>query len=351
MRTAPSLEGIFTAAPRAAISRRRRSTRSGPAPAALATRSSTNSRRRRSSTSGAAPGDALARRLRRAARRHQHAGHPADPLAGRHVRLARRGRAAESRQSDRDLEPAAPPIRGVDNAKVAYNQTGAAGRRMSWGVVEQSDRIRTRRSAIQKNCRRCSRRRPHRRQGAVLRAAGAGAQAEEPPEHSRAVPVDGCKLSPQYDHCLAKWLNQAGVKTQVRRTGNRRYSGQQPRDDAREEQRDIAKCIGTWLGANARPGRGENPSKAMPPKSITTFSTDASRAKVCFMRAGSMVRRRPPRDARRYVHRGGCPGRSGSPYPVILFHGNGQTATQWMQTPDGRAGWAYRLSTKATWCT
>ncbi|HEX3447041.1 MAG TPA: alpha/beta fold hydrolase, partial [Isosphaeraceae bacterium] len=29
------------------------------------------------------------------------------------------------------------------------------------------------------------------------------------------------------------------------------------------------------------------------------------------------------------------------PYPIIYIHGAGQTATDWLQTPDGRAGWAY----------
>ena len=28
------------------------------------------------------------------------------------------------------------------------------------------------------------------------------------------------------------------------------------------------------------------------------------------------------------------------PYPLVLFHGAGQTATNWMGTPDGRKGWA-----------
>jgi pimeloyl-ACP methyl ester carboxylesterase len=32
-----------------------------------------------------------------------------------------------------------------------------------------------------------------------------------------------------------------------------------------------------------------------------------------------------------------------SEYPVVLFHGNGQTATDWLQTADHRPGWAYRL--------
>jgi len=29
------------------------------------------------------------------------------------------------------------------------------------------------------------------------------------------------------------------------------------------------------------------------------------------------------------------------PYPVIMFHGAGQTGVDWLQTPDGRPGWAY----------
>jgi pimeloyl-ACP methyl ester carboxylesterase len=29
------------------------------------------------------------------------------------------------------------------------------------------------------------------------------------------------------------------------------------------------------------------------------------------------------------------------PYPIVLFHGAGQTGTDWLQTPDGRPGWAY----------
>ena len=31
------------------------------------------------------------------------------------------------------------------------------------------------------------------------------------------------------------------------------------------------------------------------------------------------------------------------PYPIVMFHGNGQTGVDWMQTPDGRPGWAYYL--------
>jgi pimeloyl-ACP methyl ester carboxylesterase len=34
------------------------------------------------------------------------------------------------------------------------------------------------------------------------------------------------------------------------------------------------------------------------------------------------------------------PARVTKPYPLVFFHGAGQTATNWMSTPDGRAGWA-----------
>ena len=29
------------------------------------------------------------------------------------------------------------------------------------------------------------------------------------------------------------------------------------------------------------------------------------------------------------------------PYPVVFYHGAGQTGVDWLQTPDGRPGWAY----------
>jgi len=35
-----------------------------------------------------------------------------------------------------------------------------------------------------------------------------------------------------------------------------------------------------------------------------------------------------------------APKRVRRPYPLVLIHGAGQTATDWMGTPDGRKGWA-----------
>lgn len=40
-----------------------------------------------------------------------------------------------------------------------------------------------------------------------------------------------------------------------------------------------------------------------------------------------------------YVERR-APARVTQPYPLVLVHGAAQTATNWMQTPDGRKGWA-----------
>src|SRR5260221_9422374 len=36
------------------------------------------------------------------------------------------------------------------------------------------------------------------------------------------------------------------------------------------------------------------------------------------------------------------------PYPLVLIHGAGQTATNWMGTPDGRKGGRNILSNRAT---
>src|SRR4029450_11098088 len=37
------------------------------------------------------------------------------------------------------------------------------------------------------------------------------------------------------------------------------------------------------------------------------------------------------------------PRQSRSPYPIVFLHGAGQTGVDWLQTPDGRPGWAYNF--------
>jgi len=238
------------------------------------------------------------------------------------------------------LEPAAPPIRGVDTAKVAYNPGGG----LSWGVAGSPI---TYEPAIT----------DAKQLQTVLETQAPSADKvpcyvqQEPArklKNLQNIPVlfmsmDG-SYHRQYDHCLAKWLNQAGVKTQYVEEETAGLSGNGHMMMLEKNSADLAKYIGNWLSQNARPGRGENPSRAMPGKNIPTFSTEDLARKGVFY-AGGAYWGEPGRQVMRgamytevYV-----PRQIRQPYPVIFFHANGQTGTQWMQTPDGRPGWAYRL--------
>src|SRR6202022_3202269 len=86
----------------------------------------------------------------------------------------------------------------------------------------------------------------------------------------------------------------------------------------------------------------QNVPAGAPPASIPTFSTQDV-ARTGFFYAGG-----------KYV---GAPGKEvmdGAEYlevmvsqvirhpcPIVFFHGAGRRGTDWLQTPDGRAGWAY----------
>src|SRR5580704_7837125 len=102
----------------------------------------------------------------------------------------------------------------------------------------------------------------------------------------------------------------------------------------------IASCTATLVTAQLF--KAAKTTSGGPPSTIPTFSTsDLSRTGIFY--AGG-----------KYV---GGPGKEvmgGSayvevwvskqikhPYPIIYIHGAGQTATDWLQTPDGRPGWAY----------
>ncbi len=147
-----------------------------------------------------------------------------------------------------------------------------------------------------------------------------------------------------YDHCLAKWLNQAGVKTEYVEMEKVGLPGNGHMMMLERNSADIAKYIGNWLSTNAKAGSGENPSKATPGKAIPTFSTENIARKGFLFAGGSYWG-----EAGRQVMRGAMytevwvPRQVRSPYPIILFHANGQTGVQWQQTPDNRPGWAYRL--------
>jgi pimeloyl-ACP methyl ester carboxylesterase len=99
---------------------------------------------------------------------------------------------------------------------------------------------------------------------------------------------------------------------------------------------------GSWYAVSAQ--RAADAMKAMPPKSIPTFSND-NIARMGFFYAGGKYAGPPGKE----VMTGAMytevwvPKQIRSPYPIVLFHGAGQTGTDWRQTPDNRAGWAYHL--------
>ena len=92
----------------------------------------------------------------------------------------------------------------------------------------------------------------------------------------------------QYDHCLAKWLNQAGVKTQYVEPETAGISGNGHMMMLEKNSADIAKYIGNWLSQNARPGRGENNNRAMPNRGRSRRSrSTTSRARASSTPAAS----------------------------------------------------------------
>jgi pimeloyl-ACP methyl ester carboxylesterase len=88
--------------------------------------------------------------------------------------------------------------------------------------------------------------------------------------------------------------------------------------------------------------RAQKASPAMPPSSIPTFST-ADIARTGFFYVGGTYVGAPDEevmDGAMYVEVI-VPKRIRHPYPIVFLHGAGQTGTDWLQTPDGREGWAY----------
>jgi pimeloyl-ACP methyl ester carboxylesterase len=85
-------------------------------------------------------------------------------------------------------------------------------------------------------------------------------------------------------------------------------------------------------------------SGAMPPPAIPTFSTENLGRMAHFYVGGHYVGEpgKEVMDGAMYVEVW-VPKQIRQPYPIVMFHGNGQTGAVWQQTPDGRPGWAYYL--------
>ena len=94
----------------------------------------------------------------------------------------------------------------------------------------------------------------------------------------------------------------------------------------------------------------QNVGSAAPPASIPTFSTDDI-ARTGFFYVGGHYVADPaalPTNLNNDATMHGAeyvevwvPKQIRHPYPIVFLHDKAQTGTLWMQTPDGRAGWAY----------
>jgi len=113
----------------------------------------------------------------------------------------------------------------------------------------------------------------------------------------------------------------------------------------------IAALAFCWLGGGQnflKAGAKADTSKAMPPASIPTFPTDHI-GRIGFFYAGGKYVPAPGKkgddhymDGPMYVEVW-VPKQIQHPYPIVFFAGAGQIGIDWLQTPDGRPGWAYYL--------
>ena len=94
--------------------------------------------------------------------------------------------------------------------------------------------------------------------------------------------------------------------------------------------------------AMPEPVAAVDPSMAMPPDTIPVFPTDNIARKGFYYAGGDYVGDPPVMGGQMYVEVWE-PREITQQYPIVIFHGNGQTGVDWQQTPDGRPGWAYYL--------
>jgi pimeloyl-ACP methyl ester carboxylesterase len=96
-------------------------------------------------------------------------------------------------------------------------------------------------------------------------------------------------------------------------------------------------AIGGGFGA-----RAQGSAAAAPPASIPTFSTEDIARTGFFYVGGHYVggAGKEVMDGAEYVEVM-VPKKIRRAWPIVFLHGAGQTGADWLQTPDGRPGWAY----------
>jgi pimeloyl-ACP methyl ester carboxylesterase len=237
------------------------------------------------------------------------------------------------------VEPAAPPIKGVDPAKVAY-QTGGG---LTWGIASdpvhydppvkdpaELQVVLEEKSDIPGDVVPCYLQKEPARKLVNLEKIPVVYLSAEGGYHR------------VFDHCLAKWLNQAGVKTQFVRLEDVGIHGNGHEMMLEKNSDEIAKFIGGWLDKNVP--QKDKSAMAAPPPGIPTFSTEHLARQGFFYAGGKYVGDTGKEIMGEAMYTEiWVPKQVRHPYPWVFFHGNGQTGAVWRQTPDGRPGWAYYL--------
>ena len=237
------------------------------------------------------------------------------------------------------VEPAAPPIKGVDTAKVAYGGGGG----LSWGVANDPIHYDP---PIQN---------PSELQVALEEKSDIPGDVvpcylqKEPARkliNLEKIPVVYLSAEGGYhrvfDHCLAKWLNQAGVKTEFVRLEDAGIHGNGHEMMLEKNSDEIARFMERWIEKNVP--QKDKASIAMPPASIPTFSTDSIARQGFFYAGGKYVGGAGKETMGEAMYTEvWVPKQMRHANPIVFFHGNGQTGAVWRQTPDGRPGWAYYL--------
>src|SRR5688572_32532137 len=104
-------------------------------------------------------------------------------------------------------------------------------------------------------------------------------------------------------------------------------------------------ALAAWTDASAQ-SSAANAAKAAPP-AIPTVSLNNVARHGFFYAGGKYVgelgdEKEATMGGAMYVEVM-VPKQIRSPYPVVFFHGAGQTGVDWLLTPDGRPGWAYNF--------
>ena len=139
----------------------------------------------------------------------------------------------------------------------------------------------------------------------------------------------------EYDPCLAKWLNQAGVHTQFVRLEDVGIHGNGHEMMLEKNSDDIARFIGNWIDKNVP--QKDKPSMATPPSAIPTFSTE-NIARQGFFYAGGRYEGEAGKEVMgdTMYTEVWVPKQVRHPYPIVFFHGNGQTRRR--LAADARTG-------------